>query len=112
MWVWICKIYSPKAFLLVIEKSTNVIDPLETDLSSVLNTTVCDPKGMNCPIQIECVLRILKRQALSQGSLVNLNSSDTNFLEILNLTFHGKSNLVAGFRSEQQIIQGTDKRIP
>ena len=71
-----------------------------TNLSCVVDATVCDPERMHRPVQVESLLGLPERQTLSQSSLINLDNSDTVLLEILHFILNGQSNLVAGLESE------------
>lgn len=70
-----------------------------TDLGSVLDTTVGDSEGVDCPVQVESMLRFPERQSFPQGSLINLNNVNACLLKILDFVLDGQSNLVAGFMS-------------
>ena len=72
------------------------------NLGSVLNTTVGDPEGVDSPVQVEIMLGLPKRQALSQSSLINLDDGNASLLEILHFVLDGQSNLIAGFKSEKK----------
>lgn len=101
MWVWICQsIINNMRYKINSQIREMRLDIKKaTDLGSVLDTTVGDSEGVDCPVQVESMLRFPKRQSFSQGSLINLNDVNACLLKILNFVLDGQSNLVAGFMS-------------
>ena len=74
----------------------------KTNLGGVLDATIGDPEGVDCPIQVKSLFGFSKRQTLSQSSLIDLDNGDTVLLEILHFILNGQSNLVAGLESENR----------